>query len=123
MALTRKTMQEKVRTIQVTWEDETVEVGVYPGRYTPDLVAEVANTQAEAEAADTQEKSEAALQRMGEAVASLLAYWDVYEDDKALAAGKRLPVTAANIASFPLAFVQEVMTSVGEAVRPPARKG
>lgn len=123
MALTRKGITEKVRIIQVTWEDETVEVGLYPGRYTPDLVADVANAEAEANAATTQEQADAALERISGAVATLLAYWDVYEDDAALAAGERMPVTVANITGLPLAFTSAVITAAGEAMRPPARKG
>lgn len=103
-------MAEKVRTVTVEWEDETVDVGIYPGRYTPNLLQDVAETVAKSGTQDM----EAQLAAVGGMVEPILAWWDVLDDE-----GERLPTDAATIATLPITFVQAVLVKASEAIRPP----
>lgn len=121
MALKRSTMLDKVRIITVTWEDETLDVGIRPGRYTAallDRIREATKAAEAAEAAGDTEKAAQAVQIVADATAEVVAWWDVLDED-----GERLPITAEVLDSLPLLFVQHVMAQAGEAIRPPARKG
>lgn len=114
MGLKRSAMAEKVRTIQVTWEDETVDIGIYPGRYTPALIQEV-TARAESATADAEQDQVEAIAAM---VEPLLAWWDVLDDE-----GERLPTTADVIATLPITFTMLVVQEAGAAIRPPANRG
>lgn len=121
MALKRSSMLEKVRTITVDWEDETLDVGIRPGRYTAallDRIRETVKTAEAAEAAGDEAKAAEAVAVVAECTAEVIAWWDVLDED-----GERLPVTAEVLDTLPLSFVQHVMAQAGEAARPPARKG
>jgi hypothetical protein len=114
MALKRSSMAEKVRTITVVWEDESVDVGIYPGRYTPALIQEVT---ARAEAAGAEAESDQ-VEAIAAMVEPLLAWWDVLDDE-----GERLPATAEVIATLPITFTMLVVQEAGAAIRPPANRG
>lgn len=121
MALKRSTMADKVRVISVAWEDETLDVGIRPGRYTPALVDRMSaavRAAEEAEKAGDADAASAAVADVADATAEVIAWWDVLDDD-----GERLPVTREVLDSLPLLFVQHVMSEAGAAIRPPARKG
>lgn len=107
----RSAMQDKVRTITVEWEDETVDVGIYPGRYTPTMLQGVAEKVAEA----GNQNMDQQLSAVGEMVEPLLAWWDVLDDD-----GERLPTDRDTIATLSITFVQAVLVKAGESIRPPA---
>lgn len=107
MAMTLSKVQDKTSTVDVHWDDETVEIGYRASRLTPALLNEA---QAAGEAGN--------LDQVGVILEPLLAWWDVLDDD-----GKRLPTDAATIASMPFTFLLVVMDNITEAMRPPARKG
>lgn len=115
MSITRQNMTDKVRVIQVVWEGETVDVGIYPGRYTPALIQEV-SALAETAAGETETSQVDAIAAM---VEPLLAWWDVLEFD----GGPRLPTDAETIATLPITFTMLVVTEAGAAIRPPAQRG
>lgn len=121
MALKRSNMRDKVRTIRVTWEDETLDVGIRPGRFTAELMDRITQATRVAERAETEGDDAAAEQAtatVAQATAEVIAWWDVLDDD-----GARLPVTAEVLNTLPLSFVRHVVQQVGESARPPASKG
>lgn len=119
MSITRKTITEKVRTITVEWEGETLDVGIYPGRYTPELMSEVMGMVKDAEGSSEQ----AQLDTVGQMVQPLLAWWDLYDDEQAEQEGRRMPVNAATIATIPLSLTQAILVKASQSVRPPTRQG
>lgn len=114
MGLKRSAMADKVRTITVVWEDETVDIGIYPGRYTPALIQEV-TARAEAAGAEGEQDQVDAIAAM---VEPLLAWWDVLDEED-----ERLPTDAATIATLPITFTLLVVSEAGAAIRPPASRG
>lgn len=109
-------MTEKVRTIQVEWEGDTADVGIYPGRYTPNLLQQVADTIAEAGSKGMDDQ----LAAVGSMVEPILAWWDLYVDDEAEANGERMPTDADTIAQLPVTFTMAVLQAAAAAIRPPA---
>jgi hypothetical protein len=107
MGMKLSAVKGKIKTAQITWEDETVEVGYHPAAMTPELLERV----------DASGKAES-LAVLGVLLEPLLAYWDVLDDDD-----KRLPTDAATIATIPLPFLMAVMDQVQESMRPPADRG
>lgn len=107
MGMKLREVKAKIKTVQVTWEDETVEVGFHPAAMTPDLLEKVNES---AEAGD--------LSVLGVLLEPVLAYWDVLDDED-----KRLPTDSETIRSIPLSFLMAVMDQTQEAMRPPEGKG
>lgn len=118
MALKRSALADKVKVVTVTWEDETLDVGVYPGRYTTALIEQFAAAQAKAEKAKTEKAAREALNEAATLTASLFAWWDITEDD-----GSRMPVTPEAVVSFPFTFMQALMEQAGAGIRPPGSRG
>lgn len=121
MGIKASTMRDKVREITVDWEDESLAVGIRPGRYTGALMEGIQEATADAqraEASGDMEAAQAAVAAVAHATAEVIAWWDVLDED-----GERLPVDADTLNSLPLSFVQHVMTQAGEAIRPPKSRG
>lgn len=107
MGMKLSVVKGKIKTTQIHWEDETVEVGFHPAAMTPELLERVSSS------AEGQN-----LAVLGVLLEPVLAYWDVLDDE-----GKRLPTNAETIATIPLSFLMAVMDQVQETMRPPADKG
>lgn len=121
MGIRASAMRDKVRTITVGWEDESLEVGIRPGRYTGALMERITEASREAEAAEAAgdvAAAQKAVDLVAEATAEVIAWWDVLDED-----GERLPVDAETLNSLPMSFVQHVMSQAGQAIRPPANRG
>lgn len=121
MGIRASHMRDKVRTVEVEWEDETLEVGIRPGRYTGALMERIQEATREgerAEASGDMDAARAAVQIVADTTAEVIAWWDVLDDE-----GNRLPVDADTLNMLPLTFVQHVMAKAGEAVRPPTNRG
>lgn len=107
MAMRLSEVRSKIKTATVTWDDETVDVGWCPARFTPD-VAEAVN---DAEKADD-------LGVLGALLEPILEWWDVLDDDD-----KRLPTDKATISGMPMAFLMKVMADLQEDMNPPESRG
>lgn len=99
-------VQSRVKTVDVSWEEETVAVGYAPARFTPEVLEQVAAAE---QAGD--------LGILGSLLAPVVEWWDVLDDD-----GQRIPPTPENIRRFPLSFIMAVMAKLQEDMRPPEQK-
>jgi hypothetical protein len=106
MAMKLSEVQAKVKVATITWDDETVDVGYAPARFTPEVLEAVT----EAESANN-------LSILGKMLEPILDWWDVLDDKD-----KRIPTTAENIAKMPLAFLMKVLGDLQDDMTPPASK-
>lgn len=120
MAMTLSSMKTKVATATVTWQDETVDIGFFPGALTPAYLEMLQESAREAKAAGTKAPEEGvkARSQFEDLVLPILAWWDVLDEE-----GERLPVTTDTIREMPLSFLTATVTATQASMRPPARAG
>jgi hypothetical protein len=106
MAMKLSEVQAKVKVCTVEWDDETVDVGYCPARFTAEVLEAV-----------TEAEGEGNLSILGKMLEPVLDWWDVLDDKD-----KRLPTDAATIARMPLAFVMKVLAELQADMNPPASK-
>jgi len=106
MAMKLSEVRNKVKVATIEWQDETVDVGYAPARFTPEVLEAVSAAE---EAGD--------LSILGALLEPILDWWDVLDDKD-----KRLPTDAATIKTMPLAFVMKVLGDLQADMNPPAPK-
>jgi hypothetical protein len=124
------TIREKVNTITVTWQGETVDVGYFPAAMTPDLAASIsrqarAATAAAkaAEASGEAVEDDGGLDLLAAMLSPLIAWWDLYEDEQAERDQRRMPTDAATIGRLPVDFTMAIQTAIQEDMKPEGSKG
>lgn len=106
MAMKLSEVKAKSKTATVEWDDEQVEVCYLPNQFTPEVLEAV-----------TAAESENNLRIIGVMLEPILSWWDVLDDKD-----KRIPTTAENIATMPLAFLMKVLDDLQADMNPPASK-
>lgn len=121
MGIKASSLRDREQVITVNWGDESLEVGVRPGRYTAALIQEMDRQGKEAErlgAAGDETAAKKAIAAVADLTSEVIAWWDVQDDD-----GHRLPVNAETLDTLPLAFVRHVIEQAGTAAVPPTSRG
>lgn len=111
-------MQTKVATVTVTWLDETVDVGYFPGVMTPNRAAELAAVARDQDTATAEATRDGGLSMLALLLEPVLAWWDVLDEED-----NRMPTTAAVMGTLPLGFLTRVQATIQEAMKPEGSKG